>query len=69
MQIHTRRGLRMLLDRYHLLDGYALMAFGFRCPPTSSIDGSEDPRLFDDEVLPESPVVKEASMKLPGVNA
>jgi hypothetical protein len=40
-----------------------------RCPPTSSIDGSEDPRLFDDEVLPESPVVKEASMKLPGVNA
>jgi len=39
-----------------------------KCPSSSEIDSSDDPALFDDEVLPESPILKEASVKLPTVS-
>lgn len=41
--------------------------FCLRCPPTSSIDGSDGANLLDEAVLPESPILKEASVKLPPV--
>ena len=39
-----------------------------RCPPPSAIDSSEDPALYDEEVIPSSPILKEAAIKLPSVD-
>lgn len=36
-----------------------------KCPPTSSLDSSDDPALYDEAVAPSSPILKEASLKLP----
>lgn len=40
---------------------------GCRCPPPSALDSSEDPALYDDEGVASSPILKEASVKLPAV--
>jgi len=38
-----------------------------RCPPPSVIDASDDPRLLDETVVSESPILKESGIKLPQV--
>jgi len=38
-----------------------------KCPPPSALDSSEDPALYDDEGVASSPILKEASVKLPAV--
>merc|ERR1711924_552328 len=39
-----------------------------KCPPTSAIDSSADPGLYDEEVEPtSSPILEQAAMKLPAV--
>jgi len=38
-----------------------------RCPPKSAIDSSEDPGLFDEEVVASGPILEQASIKLPSV--
>ena len=38
-----------------------------RCPPKSETDASEDPSLYDEAQTPGSPILKDASMKLPSV--
>lgn len=38
-----------------------------RCPPKSELDESDDPSLYDEEVVSSSPILKEVSIKLPTV--
>jgi hypothetical protein len=40
-----------------------------RCPPGSSLDSSDDPALYDEAVFPSSPILTEASLKLPAAGA
>lgn len=38
-----------------------------KCPPSSDLDSSDDPALYDEAVAPSSPILKEASQNLPAV--
>merc|ERR1711879_509266 len=38
-----------------------------KCPPASGIDTSDDPSLYDEMVTKGSPILQEASIKLPPV--